>query len=254
MWKKMSEERGACQCPLLLLPLSAYICNTKSLYDNDNLSADIKTYLDAIKFPTGISKISIFEKEARMGKNYTPISILKRSADTERERLESLFQEMIYKILGATEGTRSAIYQPISELVTNIFEHSKSDEGFVFSQFYPNKNYLDICIIDCGRGLPGSYKEEKGLSLSDGEALIEVMNGHSTKANKERGFGVRTSKDVVCRGLGGEFIMLSGSAVVISNEKEEKMVNLPDFSWHGVVIAYRIPKPTGPIDIYQYLE
>ena len=79
---------------------------------------------------------------------------------------------MIYNVLGSVSGAKNAVYYPITELVTNIFDHSKQNKGFIFGQFYPKKNYLDICIVDCGRGLAKTYEEEKGLKLSDSDSIV----------------------------------------------------------------------------------
>lgn len=239
--------------PLLILPLSAYINDTQSKYATSNLN-NSNSYLDTVKFPEGIDSISSFQQQVQKGKSYIPISVLKKSKGVERERLAALFTDLVFNILGAVEGTRNAVYYPIAELVTNIFEHSKRDSGFVFGQFYPKKNYLDICITDRGRGLAAAYFQEKKLKLSDEDAIIEVMKGNSTKSNNERGYGVRTSKRVVCEGLTGEFILVSGSAALVSANKKEKIVSMPDFYWQGVIVAYRIPNPSGSIDISPYLE
>lgn len=237
-------------CPLLTLPLSAYISATNSRY----IKKQNQSYLDTIKFPQGVDSLSSFEQQLQQYKTFIPISVLKREKGQERERLESLFIGMVYKIIGSVPGTQNAIYYPLAELITNIFDHSKQNVGFIFGQFYPKKNYLDICIADCGRGLAGAYKQEKNLILSDENAIKEVMQGNSTKPNNERGYGVRTSQKVVCEGLGGDFVIISGEAALISANKSEKLVFLKDFYWQGVIIAYRIPKPAGPIDISAYLE
>ena len=158
-------------------------------------------------------------------------------------------------MLGSIPGAQNAVCYPIAELVTNIFEHSKKDTGFIFGQFYPNKNYLDICIVDCGRGFSGAYREEKGLKLSDSSAISEVMKGNSVKPEKERGYGIWTSKRIICDALdGGGFIMISGSAGLISENKRENLVSFPNFYWQGVIIAYRIPVPRGPVDISSFIE
>ncbi|MDO8429966.1 MAG: hypothetical protein Q7S73_01195 [bacterium] len=249
----LSELRWA--NPLLILPISAYINTTDSSFSINN-SSDVGSYLSAINFPMGVDTVSEFQKRLQEGKSYIPISVLKKEAGAARERLESSFESMIYNSLdvGNIKGVSNAIYYPISELVTNIFEHSKQEKGFIFGQYYPKKNFLDICIVDRGRGLAGSYKEEKSLILTDDKAIEEVMRGNSTKADKERGYGVRTSKRVVCEGLGGEFVLLSGSTALVSVGKKENLVSLPDFNWRGVILAYRIPRPTTPIDISPYLE
>ncbi len=172
-----------------------------------------------------------------------------------REQLVSLFEEKIYETLGNVSGARSAVWYPISELITNIFEHSKKDFGYAFGQFYPNKGYLDICIVDCGRGLANSYKEDGGLNLTDEEAITEAMRGKSVKKDKERGYGIRTSKEVVCKALnGGGFILISGSCALVSTKQGDRLVSLPNFYWQGVIISYRIPKPTGAIDYLKYVE
>ncbi len=240
-------------CPFLILPVSVYIDNTRSKF-NISESSKIKSYLDIIKFPKGIDSISSFKQQIQRYKNYIPISVLKQKTGLMRERFEQLFQEMIYRRLGSLSGIQDAIYYPIGELITNIFEHSKQDKGYIFGQFYPKKKYLDICIVDKGRGFRNTYLEEKNLKLSDEKAIIEVMKGNSVKTDKERGYGIRTSKRIVCEALEGEFVLISNSVALISNRKSENLVFLPSFNWHGVIIAYRIPIPKGRIDIYPYIE
>lgn len=239
--------------PLLILPISAYIDATQSQFKMAN--CDIESYLGTIGFPKGVDSVSSFERQIQKYKTYIPISILKRKDKVGREKLETLFEEKIYKTLGNISGARSAVWYPISELITNIFEHSKKDSGFVFAQYYPKKYYLDICIADYGRGFAKTYEEEKGLKLSDADAIAEAMKGNSVKKDKERGYGIRTSKDVICKALkGGSFILISGSSALVSIGTEEKLVSLPNFYWQGAIIAYRIPKPTGNIDYLKYVE
>jgi len=239
--------------PFLTLPLSALIDNFKNKFIINN-SKTIKSYLDIINFPKGIDSTSDFSKQTQQFKNYIPISILRKEKGKEREDLEYLFLTLIYNNLGKVTGAKNAIYYPITELLTNIFEHSKASQGYLLGQYYPQRNYLDICIVDTGRGLKRAYLEDRNLNISSKEALIEVMKGNSTKSSKERGYGVRTSKKIVCQALNGEFIILSGNTALYSNNNEEKFINLPNFNWQGVIIAYRILKPTGVIDITSYLE
>lgn len=235
--------------PLLILPISAHIHESGSKYTpspNDSVSS----YLNTVRFPEGVSSVSDFKQIS----SYIPISILKREDRIGRERLETLFSKMVYKSLRSIPGTENAVYYPITELVTNIFEHSKEDEGWIFAQLYPTKNFLDLCILDCGRGLSRAYLEEKSLKISDSEAIKQAMMGYSVKPEVERGYGLRTSKRVICEGFGGGFAMVSGGAGLISIGKEEKLVQFPSFKWQGVIIVYRIPQPKKAIDISPYLE
>jgi len=238
--------------PLVVLPLAAYIHSTGSTFTFGN--SPVRSYLENISFPKGADSVSAFQHQTQKGKNFVPISVLKKDAREQRERLETLFLEMIYKILGNTKGTENAIYYPVAEFVSNIFDHSKKDEGFVFGQLYQNKNFLDMCIVDSGRGLANAYKEENQETLSDVDAIRRALEGYSTKRDKERGYGIRTSIRVVCEALKGEFVLLSGNAAFLSFDGKKRIVNLPDFYWQGVIISYRIPKPTHPINITPYIE
>ena len=235
--------------PLLILPISVYLNETSSQFKIDN--CEIKGYLRKMGFPKGVSSISAFQKY----KTYIPISVLGKEEKVDREKLTSLFEEKIYDTLGNVSGARSAVWYPISELITNIFEHSKKDSGYVFGQFYPNKSYLDICIVDCGRGFAKTYKEEKGLTFTDEKAITEAMMGVSAKKEKDRGSGLRTSKNIISKALnGGGFILISGAGILISNKQGDNLGSFKDFYWQGVIIAFRIPKPTGVIDYLKYVE
>lgn len=239
--------------PMLILPLAAYISDTGSelVMPVDKISS----YLTVIKFPKGVNSVSSLEQQMQKNKSFVPISVLSRDAGSNRDKLEQMFGEFVLGQLGSISGTSGAIYYPIGELVGNIFEHSKKDQGYIFGQLYPKKGYFDICIVDCGRGLSKAYKDEKNLDLNGEQAIREVMNGNSTKSDNERGYGVRTSKRLVCEGLNGSFILISGkSALYCDKDKQDVIVDLGKLCWQGVVIGYRIPIPKGPIDITPYLE
>lgn len=246
-------EQACWLCPIVLLPVSAYIQKTDSEYIKSSQET-VNAYLNAICFPRGVNSVTNFEKLLQDKKSYTPISVLERNKEAEREDLEGMFSGMIYKLLGSTPGIQSAIYQPIAELVTNIFEHSGDDRGFIFGQYYPSKKFLDICIVDRGRGLAKTYEEAKNLSLTDEQAIVEVLQGHSTKNSNERGFGIRTSKNIVCKCFDGHFAIISGSHAFVASKDKEQLVALPNFYWQGVIISYRINRPSGAIDITKYLE
>jgi len=233
--------------PLLVLPIGSLIRTTKSSFTP---SSAINSYLDAIRFPEGVNTVDALQQT----KTYIPIGVLERQAQVGRERLESAFLHLLTNAIGDVPGSRNAIYYPTSELTTNIFDHSQSDTGWILAQWYPAKKFLDLCIVDCGRGLARTYQQELGLILTDEEAINKALQGVSTKKEKERGYGVRTSKNVVCKALGGSFTLISGSAAILAEQHDEKLVRLPQFDWPGVIIGYRIPQPSGPVDITPYLE
>lgn len=96
----------------------------------------------------------------------------------------------------------------------NITEHSESDRGYIFAQAYPTKGFLDVCIADRGVSLLGSYEKlPDNEILSDMEAIKAANRGLSSKNlpdAENRGFGIRTSKQMLIHGLGGQYLMISG--------------------------------------------
>ncbi len=111
------------------------------------------------------------------------------------------------------KGNKNAIFAPITELITNIFEHSGKSHGWVLAQIYPFQNYVDVCIVDTGRGIKQCYEEELNMKLNSHlEAFEMLANRESSKSNKERGYGIYMSKKLICKALDGNFVLLSGNA------------------------------------------
>ena len=235
--------------PTLILPIASYIHDTESEFLPPS-NPDVRLYFSIIKFPNGIS--STFELR-HQERNYVPITVLRNEDPVERAKLQSEFLDMIYKVLNPSVEVKNAIYYPIEELVENIFQHSQRSEGLVFAQYYPKKGFLEMSIVDGGIGVANSYKIRKGLELSDEEAIKMALDGYSTK-EESRGYGVRTSKRVICEGLRGEFLFLSGNAAFYASDNKNVIYQLPDFYWQGVIASYRIPQPKHPVNIYPFLE
>ena len=59
---------------------------------------------------------------------------------------------------------------------------------------------------------------------------------------------------MICKALGGGFMMVTGSAGLVATSKREVIASFPNFFWQGVIVAYRIPRPKQPVDIHPYLE
>jgi len=121
--------------PLLILPMASYIQDTESNFVSPG-DPDVSSYLKTVGFPAGIDSISEVQKE----RSYIPLIVLRKNQ--ERERLENVFVDMVYRVLKPAADEKNAISYPITELVENIFEHSKEEKGYLFAQHYPKKGSL----------------------------------------------------------------------------------------------------------------
>lgn len=234
--------------PLTILPLAALAEQHRCQFILPEDSS-AHSYLNTISFPKGVSTIL-----SPRG-SYVPVGRICVADPAGAERLTDAFEKLILSQLGPLpEGGKAAISYSIGEITTNILEHSKQEMGWMLGQFYEKKGYLDICILDSGRGLSRSYKEELNIELNDTEALVHALKGRSSKASAERGFGLWTTKRMITEGLGGECLILSGNAGYFSSPGSEVQIDLDGARWEGVLVAFRIPKITEPIDVTKYYE
>lgn len=112
-------------------------------------------------------------------------------------------------------------------------------------QNYPTKNFMDICIVDRGEGILQSYHNNKFNQFKNHEeALREAVNGLSTKNYEgNRGYGIRTSRNMLVGGLGGSYFMFSGNSFYIWNSEIEQIAALNvEYNWSGTIVALRIPR------------
>ena len=147
----------------------------------------------------------------------------------------------------------------VEEALDNITEHSESDRGYIFAQAYPYKGYLDICIADRGVTLLGSYKKLPDNEIeSDNEAIKAANRGISSKNlpdAENRGYGIQTSKRMLVEGLGGQYLMISGSCLYVKSAGLDNVYNMPNgLRWNGTLVALRIPYDISNFNYVKYVE
>ena len=139
----------------------------------------------------------------------------------------------------------------IEELTTNIYEHAYTrgtiKTGINYAQVYPKQNWMDICIFDAGKTIPGNYEEHNRPAYDDCHALEKALSGastgHSEKVTYERGCGIRTVIKKLITENNGEALIASRDAYIhIKNEK--KFTYNPGRRLHGTLITLRLNQNT----------
>ncbi len=250
--------------PLFILPLLVYVngCNKRIRYQYSN------NYLDTIQFGNGGMKPDKLESfkfhefmESYSYKTYIPIinfpAVLKYTK--ERNEILSAVESLLSHQVLAQPNITAGLKYLIGENIDNIIEHSESERGYIFSQAYPSKKYLDICIADNGISLLGSYCKVKENMYTDHLSAMKAANsGISTKNlpdAENRGYGIITSKKMLVNGLSGYFVMLSGNALFLKSESINQFFALPDIAtWHGTIVAMRIPYINEGFNYIRFVE
>lgn len=214
------------------------------------------SYLNRINFPSGIrpDKISSWADILRKYESRTYLPIINFPTDRSeinsniRERLLSQLNLLIKTKLRLDPEYEGAVSYLISEITDNIIEHSGYDRGWLMVQYYPTTLYLDICIIDTGKTILGSYRDHGRSEItSDTIALENALQGLSTKSD-DRGTGLRTSRAISMDGLEGDFVLFSGHALYY-----RKSISYLPVKWPGTFVAMRIKNGIKKFSIYNFI-
>lgn len=237
--------------PIEILPLAALISENNLRYQYP-LDTKCKEYLKYFKFPKGLQKytknsfycLPIYNFSASM-KNIS-------SLQTKSEIISNLI-DVFAKNIGSPKGAINALSLAIDEIISNIEDHSEALRGWIHGQHYPNKKFLDVCILDRGITIKGCYQKNGRKIFEDKDALIKALQGESSKPEKIRGTGLRTFIEIILGAFGGEVIIISGNAIFYSSKKTKPIIKNLSIRWQGTIIAFRIPKMTKNIDYTKYI-
>lgn len=237
--------------PLYALALSSLITKKR----NEGIRVNIQDfheitcsqYLNIIHFPNGIE---LNDRQIRryQRKTYIPIVKFPAGYDGVQNQIISHVTNLIENNFDLDTELYRGLYWLISELTDNVIEHSHMEYGWITAQYFPNKHFIDVCIIDTGIGVLNSYIQQEYEISTHYEALENALQGLSAKDSDERGRGIISSKSVVMNGLQGTFFMYTGNAMVINND----MTNTP-FNWDGVLVFFRINQNVENFSLYNYV-
>jgi hypothetical protein len=219
---------------------------------NRDKNLSINSYLNTIFFPSTLSAsddndtLSILEKYS--AKTYIPIISFKTgfsdSCTLTRENILSSISQLLRNQLKFSEKERQPLSYFLDELTNNINDHSDAAQGYVFAQFYPNSNYLDLCICDAGKGIYQSFLDNPKFNpVNEIEAIQLALSGNSTKDRAEaRGFGISTTRNMLVNGLKGKLFLWSGNTTFFQAVNKEAIVNIGENGhFEGTFVALRLP-------------
>lgn len=249
--------------PLFALSLIVYLskCRRKVAFEG------IHDYLEVIGLHSGgiipdqmrkSEFLAIMEGYSR--KTYIPIvNFPACSKNDEKEAISSVVENIIIRQLSIPPNVAQGLKYMVEETIDNITEHSESDRGFIYAQAYPNKGYLDMCLADRGVTLLGSYQKLSDNEIeTDLEAIKAANRGISSKnlpKAENRGYGIYTSKRMLVDGLGGQYLMISGSNFYLKQPAFDRLYSMPEgIRWNGTIVALRIPYNVSHFNYINYIE
>ena len=143
----------------------------------------------------------------------------------------------------------------IGELVDNVQEHSEFSKAYVEGQIYKKKGFTELCILDNGKSIPGSFREHNKSFKNDSDAIIQAISGVTTKMEDERGTGLGFVSNLITNGLCGEAFISSGEGFVYLGKDGKALVfNDARIRYRGTIVALRMPYVSKKVDIYDFIN
>lgn len=233
--------------PTTLIPLIHHAMKyDKQIYCNDNTCDYINRIIDQ-EDTTSTSFISN-HSNTKLFMNL-PMEYIQR----QKEESNTKFVEKINNSYGGLWFQKYLV----EELTNNIYEHAYQrgtiETGINYAQVYPNQNYMDICVFDAGKTIPGNYEEHNKPSYDDCHAIEKALSGTSTgyseKIEYSRGCGIRTViKKLITENKGEALIASRNAYIHIQNEKRYQY----NFATrlNGTLIALRLK----PNHVTQFMD
>lgn len=141
------------------------------------------------------------------------------------------------------------------ELISNIYDHSKFENAYVMGK--KDGKFYEFGFLDDGITIPTSLKKLKSPIKDDCDAIIQAINGLSSKNELgyiERGTGLNNTINIVTSRSNGEVLIVSGCALIhISNNDNITARKIPRDCVNGTLVSLRM-NLDSKIDIYKYLK
>lgn len=201
-----------------------------------------------------------FDLEKLLENNCTAIKKLKffEISDflIESEKIEKYLSKLtdeIFNILPEDADLQSINYL-LYEILINIYKHSRFGNAYIQLDISKNNDNIDICVIDDGIGISGSFKDASLSYINDCESLFEAINGKTSDKEKYKlhGRGLNSCARITTHGFDGEMLIASGKGICVVTTKGAQLYK-NKYGINGTFIVLRINNKK--IDnIYEYLK
>lgn len=200
--------------------------------------------------------------EAHGSQNYRPISSLelaklKTIRQNNSIRMSQLMDSIALEqssILTRNSGCpiQNALQYSLRELFRNIAEHSKADRIWYAMQYWPNRDEVELAVLDEGCGILASLNENPEYALeSEKQAIVKatqrgvtrmnpsniqhpaMWDGYGAAENENSGYGLFVIKQLCSRA--GELALISNQSCVRFSQSNTRYDSRP-LSFKGTAI------------------
>ena len=151
------------------------------------------------------------------------------------------------------ESVLGSLHMAFGEIMDNAVQHSDSPSpGIATAQYYPSKQYIELCVVDGGKGVVASLRENPAYHAYDDDDLavmafekeIGQYVGRPDYANNKvsMGRGLYIASRIVSA-MGGRLWMVSRDSFVEVSANETAVHD--GFFFPGTLVTARLPVRPG---------
>ncbi len=233
---------------LLLIACALNGCDARGVDINGviSCSSGCEGYVSRMNFydSVGIFSSETFTRRSSAGRF---LEISKFTNPTHGNDLIDKILEIFIAQNVQNESVMAAIGLCLAELVSNVYDHSEQDHGWIVAQYYPKLKCIRMIVADPGQGIHKSLttnpKEEKYKQFTSVEALENCIKDGVTNGTG-MGKGLYITANFIQQN-GGTLLLQSGNDVLTIN-KNGKYMSQSGF-WNGTIVFLQI-NSNVPID------
>jgi len=156
--------------------------------------------------------------------------------------LDALLTENMMEIIEAnlnlSAGVRGSLRMSFLETMTNVVDHSETDNYYVCAYTYPPKGQIRLCIADLGVGIPSSLRRSKEYPTlgNDYDAIKKATEkGVSCRSGRD-GLGLSHIKNFI-KANEGQMCIISGHGKVYWKFDQGKVLEQKmDVPFRGTIV------------------
>lgn len=224
--------------PTTILPISIMLRTERHLTLIPPPNPDVENYLWCMMKDHGYDALN--------KSTYLPVVGLPHDVGPSQSILKKVYR------LAGDPGGKNAFRYLVGEMVDNIYQHSRFENALIMAQQYKRNGEMHLCIIDDGITIAGSLRES-GMLMDDDQAIVDAIEGASSKKEKERGRGLGTTMSLTLKGYGGSMLVVSGYGLIYCDGVNQSRYRLSDTNkYEGTLISMKIPLTSEEVDLYEH--
>lgn len=205
------------------------------------LNSEVREYIDALTKGACIPAGGTYLPPVRLPRTHSEAGAVTRQL-SDLSRQTRIFQ-----------ANPNVFDYVLSELIDNIYQHAHAEVAFALAQYYPRKKEIEIGFLDNGVTIPGSL--ERGTELRfppelHYQAVLNAMDGSSSKGGTERGYGLGTSLELMTQLEGSGLIVSGQGAIFLSGDQRQPFALSKEERMPGTLISIQLPDGDKKINLY----